>query len=455
MSFAEQPRSKGALLADALELPISLEARSKRPLSPAMLGVIGAGVPVGWFFDPTFQWIVVAGGVFLIVIVLNFVTKNDSSVGPLVLVQSGFSFRTADTETTILWGDIKEFVHLVGEGGQYVGWVYNKTDSKKKKGDAKMKAYFGVDAVLPGFYGMKPDELTDLLDHVKTKSLLSRKEFPAVTGFYDQHPINEIQILDAVRARGVATSDITEEHLKEFDQDHYGGIEALEVLAEAAQIKRHHHVLDICSGMGGPARYLAHTLGCRATGIDLTESRVAGATSLTKLAKLEAFVNFEHGNALDLPFPDDHFDVVIAQEAWAHIPHKHQLIAQATRVAKRGGVIAFTDIVSVGTLKAPTAQRLFDGMRFSEIASRESYCNLLEAAGCVVEQCVALDAEWTRILQQRHAMYRSLRASTVAKFGEEGYRRYDDAYAFFVSLYERGVLGGARLVARKLAAGSN
>ena len=91
----------------------------------------------------------------------------------------------------------------------------------------------------------------------------------------------------------------------------------------------------------------------------------------------------------------------------AHIPHKHQLIAQAARVAKRGGVIAFTDIVSVGTLEGPTAQRLFDGMRFSEIASRESYCNLLEAAGCVVEQCVALDAEWTRILQQRHAMYRS------------------------------------------------
>ena len=68
--------------------------------------------------------------------------------------------------------------------------------------------------------------------------------------------------------------------------------------------------------MGGPVRYLAHTLGCRATGIDLTESRVAGASSLTKLAKLDALVNFEHGNALDLPFPDDHFDVVIAQEAW-------------------------------------------------------------------------------------------------------------------------------------------
>ena len=282
--------------------------------------------------------------------------------------------------------------------------------------------------------------------------MLGRPEFSDVTDFYDQHPINEAQILDAVRARGVSLCAVTEADLQEFDQDHYGGIAALDALAEAAGIKRHHHALDICSGMGGPARYLADKIGCRLTGIDLTESRVRSATSLSVLSKLDHLVDFHHGNALDLPFPDDHFDVVIAQEAWAHIPNKSGLIAEAVRVAKRGGVIAFTDIVSIGTLDAKTATRLFDGMRFSEIASRATYCALLEAAGCVVEQCEPLDAEWIKILQERHAMYRSLRAPTVAKFGEQGYRRYDDAYAFFVSLYEQGVLGGARLVARKLAA---
>ena len=50
----------------------------------------------------------------------------------------------------------------------------------------------------------------------------------AVVGFFDRHPINEKQILDALAARGIAADALDEDDLKEFDQDHYGGIEALE-----------------------------------------------------------------------------------------------------------------------------------------------------------------------------------------------------------------------------------
>jgi hypothetical protein len=46
-------------------------------------------------------------------------------------------------------------------------------------------------------------------------------------------------------------------------------------------------------------------------------------------------------------------------------------------------------------------------------------------------------------------MYRDMRATTVRKHGLAAYERYDAAYAFFVSLYERGVLGGTRIVARR------
>ncbi|NBS56942.1 MAG: class I SAM-dependent methyltransferase [Betaproteobacteria bacterium] len=270
-----------------------------------------------------------------------------------------------------------------------------------------------------------------------------------VVQFYDNHPINEDQILGALAAKGIATHAITEDHLKEFDQDHYGGIAALESLAAEAGITRGQHVLDICSGMGGPARYLAHTEGCRVTGIDLTQSRVHGATRLTKLARLDHLVDFHPGNALELPFADNFFDVAISQEAWAHIPDKPRLVAEAVRVLKPAGVIAFTDIVRLGPLSADTAQKLRDGMTFTEIESPEGYRELLAENACTVEKRTDLGGEWTRILQQRLAMYRSLKDSTVAKFGVEGYERYDAAYSFFVSLYEGGMLGGVRYVARK------
>lgn len=271
----------------------------------------------------------------------------------------------------------------------------------------------------------------------------------AVVRFFDNHPINEDQILGALAAKGIAEHAITEDHLKEFDQDHYGGTAALERLAREAGISRAHHVPDICSGMGGPARYLAHTVGCRVTGIDLTESRFRGASRLTKLAGLDHLVDYRLGNALDLPFADGSFDAAIAQESWAHIPNKRRLVAESARVLKLGGVIAFTDIVRVGAMSADTEQRLHDGMAFSEIESPEGYGMLLADNACVVEKRTDLGGEWTEILQQRLAMYRGLKDSTVAKFGTEGYERYDSAYSFFVSLYVDKVLGGVRYVARK------
>jgi len=86
-----------------------------------------------------------------------------------------------------------------------------------------------------------------------------------VIGFYDTHPINETEIRAKLRARGLADEAVTEREMSEFDQDHYGGVPALETLADAAGITAATRVLDVCSGMGGPARWLALRHGCRVT----------------------------------------------------------------------------------------------------------------------------------------------------------------------------------------------
>jgi len=76
---------------------------------------------------------------------------------------------------------------------------------------------------------------------------------------------------------------------------------------------------------------------------------------------------------------------------------------------------------------------------------------LLEEHACPPVQVDDLSDVWTALLQRRLEMYRSLKDSTVAKFGLSRYEAYDDAYGFFVSLYERNVLGGVRITARKRA----
>ena len=275
-------------------------------------------------------------------------------------------------------------------------------------------------------------------------------QLSAVVAFYDAHPINEEQILAALRSKGVPLESVTEDVLQEHDQDHFGGIEANDILADKAGIRREHHVLDVCSGMGGPARYLAHRIGCRVTGLDLTRSRYDSAIRLTQLAKLTGLVDFRLGDALNMPFEDGSFDVVIGQEAWCHVPDKARLIAESARVLKPGGAIAFTDILRREPLQAAELQRMQEGMPFPTLETLDGYGRLLTQNGCMVIVRDDLSEHWSQILVQRLAMYRSLEADTVRKFGAEHFRKWDETYAFFVGLFQQGKLGGGRFVARKL-----
>ena len=271
----------------------------------------------------------------------------------------------------------------------------------------------------------------------------------AVIAFYDAHPINEEQILAALKTRGIPPESVTEDILQEHDQDHFGGIEANDILAAKAGIQRQHHVLDVCSGMGGPARYLAHRIGCRVTGLDLTRSRYESAVRLTQLAKLGRLVDFRLGDALNMPFEDASFDSVIGQEAWCHVPDKPGLIAECVRVVKPGGAIAFTDILRRAPLEAAELQRMQEGMPFPTLETLDGYSALLTQRGCTVSHREDLSQHWAQILVQRLAMYRSLESDTARRFGAEHFRKWDETYAYFVGLFREGKLGGGRFVSRK------
>ena len=104
-----------------------------------------------------------------------------------------------------------------------------------------------------------------------------QEHLSGVVTYYDTHPINEEQIMRTLDAHDVDLVTLTEETLKDYDQDHFGGLQANDVLAAKAGIRKEHHVLDVCSGMGGPSRYLAHRIGCRVTGNQIKRERGGSA----------------------------------------------------------------------------------------------------------------------------------------------------------------------------------
>jgi len=138
---------------------------------------------------------------------------------------------------------------------------------------------------------------------------------------------------------------LTPEQLANLDQFHTRGLAATVELAKLAGITARTSVLDVGSGVGGPARFLAATYGCRVMGVDLSEPFVDAARYLTERTGQSGQVSFETASALELPFDDGHFDVVLLQHVAMNISDRARFYREIRRVLKLSGSFAIFDVV--------------------------------------------------------------------------------------------------------------
>src|SRR5262249_52106010 len=103
-------------------------------------------------------------------------------------------------------------------------------------------------------------------------------------------------------------ANLTHNDLAALDEFHVGGREATEEFAAQMELRPGLRLLDVGSGIGGPARYFAAEHGCTVTGVDLTEEFVSVARNLTRRTKLDHAVEFRQGSALAMPFENATFD---------------------------------------------------------------------------------------------------------------------------------------------------
>lgn len=154
------------------------------------------------------------------------------------------------------------------------------------------------------------------------------------------------RIRDSLLSAGKDPANLTTADLASVDEFHVRGRKATFELGERLELREDAHVLDIGSGLGGPARALAQNYGCRVTGVDLAEAFCEAARELSRWVALDDRVRFESADATALPFADDTFDAAVTIHAAMNIPAKDAVYAEAKRVLKPRGVFAIYDVLA-------------------------------------------------------------------------------------------------------------
>jgi ubiquinone/menaquinone biosynthesis C-methylase UbiE len=206
-----------------------------------------------------------------------------------------------------------------------------------------------------------------------------------VAGHYGRGRLEE-SILAAVAREGKDPENLTAGDLAAVDEFHVGGLEATQELAAHMELRAGLRLLDVGSGIGGPARYFAAEHGCAVTGIDLTEEFVRVATSLTKRTKLDRFVEFRQGSALQLPFAPNTFDRAYMIHVGMNIADKPGIFREVRRILKPAGLFTIYDIMRTGDgpIRYPVPWAL--GEETSFVATAKDYRDALQAAGFQIAQ---------------------------------------------------------------------
>lgn len=153
------------------------------------------------------------------------------------------------------------------------------------------------------------------------------------------------RIKSALLAIAPEDQTLTAAQLAPLDQFHIRGVLATAELAGEVGLTPSTRVLDLGSGIGGPARYLAANFTCHVTGVDLSPDFVDTAKYLTERCGISDRVSFQVGDALKVPFPDASFDAIFLQHVAMNIEDRAALYSEVRRILAPGGRFATYDVV--------------------------------------------------------------------------------------------------------------
>jgi SAM-dependent methyltransferase len=182
------------------------------------------------------------------------------------------------------------------------------------------------------------------------------------------------------------------------EQIHVGGESETTILAQKAGINEGTSVLDVCCALGGPARQLARTYGCKVIGLDATQRMLEEAITRTAKMGLASQVTYKLGNAL-------------TEEEW----------------------IALNSF-----------------MAFRYVETLAGYTDELKRLGCTILETTDVSSDFAERCHMYNGILKTkLKSNIIKEYGPALYRQADDGLQKWVRAADEKKMGRGRIVARK------
>jgi cyclopropane fatty-acyl-phospholipid synthase-like methyltransferase len=242
------------------------------------------------------------------------------------------------------------------------------------------------------------------------------------------------------------TGPLAVEQLTPFDQYHYFGTQAVDEAIATLGLKPGMRVLDIGSGIGGPARYIAARSGAHVTALELQPDLDALAAELTQRCGLSNLVEHRCGNILD--GLGETYDAVVSFLCFLHIADRTRLLAACRAVLAMGGGMYIEDFAERRQPTSDEAAALRVKVQCPLLPSPAEYEVQLRAAGFVDVHVNDVTSEWSAFTASRLEEFRASRARNVAVHGGDIVDGLDDFYATVARLFNTGAIAGLKILAR-------
>jgi len=265
-------------------------------------------------------------------------------------------------------------------------------------------------------------------------------------------------VYNALKQMGKQTGPLAIEDLTalgHLDQYHYLGVEANDHVIDLLGLDSSVHVLDIGSGIGGPARYISSKSGCRITGVELQKDICEAGQELTqRVPGLAERVDFKVGDIISMSqsgqIPPASFDHFMSLLVFLHIPDRAALLKSCFDCLRPGGSFIIEDFAAKpGTqFTAQEKSWLLDVVSAPNVSTVDQYIADLEHAGFVDVEAVDLSPIWQKWTKARHDLYVESKEDTIKAQGEAIYNSRVEFYKVVDSLFAAN-LGGVRITGRK------